>query len=98
MTTEPISIIFGLREREKRVFFKSDFCGLFHVSISADFEFCTSKSGPKVNSEVKILSCVWSVLGASTMFLDTGGEGWSHWGRAQGPESVRTRQSEIAQG
>ena len=98
MTTEPISIIFGLREREKRVFFKSDFCGLFHVSISMDFRFCISKSGPKVDSKVKIQSCVWRVLDASTVFLSTPRVGRSHWGRAQGSERVGTRQSEIAQG
>ena len=43
MTTEPISIIFGLWEWEKRVFFKSAFCGLFYVSILMDLRFCIWK-------------------------------------------------------
>ena len=52
----------------------------------------------KVDSEVKIQSCVWRVLGASTVFLSTPRVGRSYWGRAQGPERVGTRQSEIAHG
>ena len=55
-------------------------------------------SGPKVDSEVKIQSCVWRVLGASTVLLSTPRVGGSYWGRAQGPERVGTRQSEIAHG
>ena len=55
-------------------------------------------SGPKVDSKVKIQSCVWRILGASTVFLSTPRVGRGYWGRAQGPERVGIRQSEIGQG
>ena len=58
----------------------------------------THSSGPKVDSEVKIQSCVWRILGASTVFLSTPRVGGSHWGHAQRSERAGTRQSEIAQG
>ena len=55
-------------------------------------------SEPKVDSEVKIQSCVWRVQDVSTVFLSTPGVGRSYWGHAQGSERAGTRQSEIAQG
>ena len=58
----------------------------------------TSILNRKSTQEVKIQSCVWRVLDASTVFLSTPRVGRSHWGHAQGSERVGTRQSEIAQG